>query len=84
MRTEQDVLKDFESLGWKVIENQKSILRLRKPYTEFTYVLIKIFKSTHSYQLKITYIDGLEYGTYSIDMDIHKLLNELFTIWEWI
>lgn len=28
MRTEQDVLKDFEKLGWKVTENNKNWLRI--------------------------------------------------------
>ena len=34
MRTEQDVLNDFEERGWKVVKNNKNWLKLKRLKTE--------------------------------------------------
>ena len=69
MRTEQDVLNDFEKLGWKIIVNNSLKLRLN----------INSFDDLDIDKLEEMYI----YNGYLTIQD-HKLLNELFTIWGWI
>ena len=71
MRTEQDVLKDFEKLGWECTRNDEDdfTLRLKGNPT----CAIWIDKLTKEYSMSCC-----------IDIQEHKLLNELFTIWEWI
>ena len=69
MRTEQDVLNDFEKLSWKIIINNEEEITLR-------YGLVgKLFISRcfEYYQCEC-----------SINIQEHKLLNELFQIWRWI
>ena len=69
-RTEADILKDFEKLGYEI-----------KDYGEYiTFKLgkievIDIWKTTKSYEI----IQGL-----NITMQEHKLLNELFICWGWL
>ena len=70
MRTEEEVLKDFEKLGWKVLNNSNAILLLSMNDYEI---------DIRKYGKKYT-ISSWDY----IDMQEHKLLNELFTIWGWI
>ena len=66
-RTEADILKDFEKLGWKVYlnDNESFWLELER------YGLIQIDKIDKSYKV-----------TFAITMQEHKLLNELFNLWE--
>ena len=54
MRTEQEVLKDFEKLGWKVIENNKNWLKIENMEHEILickmveeYCCDWIFKNEH-------------------------------------
>ena len=69
MRTEEQVLKDFEKLSWKVTQNEKDFLILC--YGERArFVICKHLKSYSS--------NGL------INMQEHKLLTELFQIWNWL
>ena len=71
MRTEQDVLNDFEKLGWYVSRNDEDdfTLRLKGNPT----CAIWIDKLTKEYSMSCC-----------LDMQEHKLLNELFTIWGWL
>lgn len=68
-RTEQEILNDFEKLGYEV-----------KDYGEYiTFKLgrievMDIWKTSKSYEI----IQGIE-----ITMQEHKLLNELFEVWQW-
>ena len=87
-RTAQDVLEDFEALGWKVAED----------YVNFTLKKIKmdfgIFGQTSWYYYITFYNDKQTYRAiansafttngYELSMQEHKLLNELITIWGWI
>lgn len=67
-RTEADILKDFEKLGWKVYTNNNEFL-----YLELEgYGLIQIDKIDKSYKV-----------TFAITIQEHKLLNELFEVWGW-
>lgn len=64
-RTEADILKDFEMLGWKVYlnNNERFWLELEG------YGLIQIDKIDKSYKV-----------TFAITMQEHKLLNELLEV----
>jgi hypothetical protein len=70
-RTEQDILNDFEKLGWKVTQNDEDDFTLRlkgnPPCT------IWIDKLTKEYSMNCC-----------LDMQEHKLLNELFICWGWL
>lgn len=70
MRTEQDVLKDFEKLGYKLLYNNSFCL---------------VFERNNLYTLSISkqYKEYWTDGEISINMQEHKLLNELFQIWGW-
>lgn len=70
-RTEADILKDFEALGWIVTRNDEDdfTLRLKGNPT----CAIWIDKLTKEYSLNCC-----------LDMQEHKLLNELFTLWGWL
>lgn len=75
MRTEQDVLKDFEKLGYEIKVNNASMLYLATNND----VVIHINKLFKGYR---RFYDN-EISNY-VTMQEHKLLNELFTIWGWI
>ena len=70
MRTEEQVLKDFEKLGYEVKENSNSLLALSM--NDFK---INIRKYAKKYS-----VSDWDY----IDMQEHKLIHELFTIWGWL
>ena len=70
IRTEEEILKDFEKLGYKIIENNPNWLELS---LEDENLRIEIFKADMTY----TFDDYL-------DMQEHKLLHELFLCWAWI
>ena len=75
MRTEKEVLKDFEKLGYEVKENTNFDLRL-----ETTYFRIEISKRYKDYT---TYYEDSKFHS-TINLNEHKLLHELFTIWGWL
>lgn len=97
MRTEQEILKDFEKLGYEVITNNKIgiILNLK---TEFLkegfrknhYVeleRIHIFKQIKSYKkYQIETINGHQVFSNKMWFSIqeHQLLHELFICYGWI
>lgn len=77
-RTEQEVLKDFEKLGYEVFCNNDLKLRLEKNNKTIT-----ISKLTRWYSCKNYDYLGKEI-TVHIDMQEHKLLTDLFKIWGWL
>ena len=70
-RTEADILNDFEKLGWIVSRNDEDdfTLRLKGNPT----CAIWIDKLTKEYSMSCC-----------LDMQEHKLLNELFEVWGWL
>ena len=83
MRTEQDVLNDFEKLEWKIIENNEDELVLLQSFkNKIGYYLLKIYKPIGVYR-KMCIIKNEDYSA-DIELQEHKLLNELFQIWGWI
>lgn len=96
-RTEQDVLKDFEALGYEVVTNNEIgiILDFKTALIENGFVKnhymelerININKRTKSYKKDhIEKTNGHQVISDKTWFSIqeHKLLNELFTIWGWI
>ena len=75
MRTEEEVLKDFEKLGYDIIENNDCCIKLN-----FNDCIIRISKYSKFYKC---YWKDSAYANV-IDMKEHKLLNELFSIWGWL
>ena len=78
MRTEKEVLKDFEELGYEVVCNNNLKIKLDNNGD-----ILTISKVSRWY-----YYKGYDYLNKEIavhiDMQEHKLLNELFTIWGWL
>ena len=75
MRTEEEVLKDFEKLGYKIKINNGNKLKLGE-ITE-----IEIDKFWRIYRKDFCYINR---SSRSVNLEEHKLLNELFSIWGWL
>ena len=71
MRTEQEILKGFEKLGWECTRNDEDRLTLR--YSDSCPCAIWIDKNDKHYSSNTI-----------IDMQEHKILNELFTLWGWL
>lgn len=88
MRTEQDVLKDFEELGYEVACNSDGELILEQELkSNYTIInRIHIEKRLQSYSKSQFARLGYHVSTAPlwISMQEHKLLNKLFTIWGWI
>lgn len=84
MRTEQEILKDFEKLGYKRNENDHEyIIRLEKENEKYV-LRLEINKVVLGYcKYEIRKEDCFE-KTINIKMSEHKLLHELFTIWGWL
>ena len=78
MRTGQEVLKDFEKLGYEVVCNNNLKIRLEKNNTTLT-----ISKISRWYSCKTYDYLGNEI-TVPIGMQEHKLLTYLFKIWRWL
>ena len=55
MRTEQDVLNDFEERGWKVVQNNKNWLKLKRLKAEIVICKknppINIWEATQEHKL---------------------------------
>ena len=85
MRTEEEVLKDFEKLGYKVESNNSFYLRLGIQIDEnhFDQRKILINKDSKNYS-KYILLDFEEDRSLNITMQEHQLLNELFNLWGWI
>lgn len=78
LRTETDILNDFEMLGYKITSNTNYIR-----FTDYDKgIEIRIDFECKSY---CKYDRDLCELTYEIiTMQEHKLLNELFEVWQWI
>lgn len=74
MRTEEEVLKDFKKIKWTIYINEPKLIILAyfKKNDFFSSREIRIYKSTKSYLAS------------ELKMQEHKLLNELFQIWNWL
>lgn len=70
IRTEEEILKDFEKIGWKVIVSNSLCM-----------ALFNLKKSTRIFinykSKKISFDD-------KVDFKVFKLLNELFICWGWL
>lgn len=87
-KTEQDVLKDFEKLGWNIAEDyiNFTLKKIKTDYGIFGqtiwYCYITFDKDKQTYRA-ITNGNFTTKG-YELSMQEHKLLHELFTIWRWL
>lgn len=83
-RTEQDILNDFETLGWKVDDGYvnftlKKIITKNNTFGEYLcYCYIVINKENQTYRAE----QRSNWNTegYNFTMQEHKLLNELFEV----
>lgn len=84
-RTEADILKDLEKLGWKVVDGYVNFT-LRKQYVGENalfecvwHCFITINKENKTYSAE----QRSNWNTkgYNLSMQVHKLLNELFICW---
>ena len=89
MRTEQEVLNDFEKLGWFVADGYVNLTfkKIEKAQGMFDEVIdhhcyIIFNKEKQTYSAKN--IHSFCTHEYELTMKEHKLLNELFTIWGWL
>lgn len=85
MRTEQDVLKDFQKLGYEVVCNSDRELILEQEFKSGYTIInrIHIEKRSQAYsKSQFAYCVGT--SPLWVSMQEHKLLNELFTIWGWL
>ena len=80
MRTEEEVLKDFENLIWNVDENNNERLRLSYKKKNGYYEYLEIDKEYKDY----CRYEQHTFVTCYIPINQHKLLNELFSIWGWL
>ena len=78
-RTEQEIIKEFEKLGYKVEQDNDMFLEIGHFDDELEYEYICFNKDEHTYE---KYMLGGE--TMAFTMQEHKLLNELFECWRWI
>lgn len=74
MRTEQEVLKDFEDLGYSIAAKTEGFLELTDNYN-----IINI-----DFEDKEYWKENICCYSLRFTMQEHKLLNELFTIWNWV
>lgn len=80
-RTEQEILNDFEKLGYKVLNlPDKPFIEIGKYNEEYgVWGYIVINKNEYNY---CKFIMGGD--VVPITMQEHKLLNELFICWGWL
>ena len=71
-RTEQEILKDFEKLGY-FIKKETSFITLTNEYDDVIFIDLKDKCYDKSHYLHVV----------SITIQEHKLLNELFEVWGW-
>lgn len=78
-RTEEEILKDFEKMGYEVRKTDKT-LTFRKHEDEEIFIRIE-----YEFKRYSKYDAGLYEMPYEdISIQEHKLLNELFSLWGWI
>lgn len=76
MRTEQEILKDFEELGYEITRKNNIIYLTKEDIALKIECDLKRYGKYDDWLYEIPYIE--------ITMQEHKLLNELFTIWGWL
>lgn len=82
-RTEQEILKDFEALGYKAVVNNEYELELHKNNKKpDMLIVLNILKSAKEYQ-KYMVMNGKMFSR-EIKFQEHKLLNELYEVLQWI
>ena len=69
MRTEEQILQDFEELGYSVMFQNYIWLELERNDDEY----IRMFKCDETYTSSVV-----------LGMQEHKLLTELFNLWGWL
>lgn len=87
-RTELEILKDFEALGWKVADGYTKVTLKKKlvcnderfMWTWICYISIDKENKTYA----VFKNGNFSTNHYDITMQEHKLLNELFEVWQWI
>lgn len=70
MRTEKEILRDFNRSGFKIVENNQRWIVLLKTRTDerlFIYKKKKVY-SAH----------------FKVSVRVHKLINELYQVWGWL
>lgn len=70
-RTEQEVLKDFEKLGYEVVRNDDGWLELEIVGTDVSMMICKLD-------------NNYDFVGDPLTIQEHKLLNELFECWGWL
>ena len=75
MRTEEEVLKDFEELGFDIIYTRQYAIELNNDNCT-----IRISKYSKWYRC----YDKYNKLALPVTMQEHKLLTELFQIWNWL
>lgn len=80
MRTEQEILKDFEKLGYKEQIRNGSILILQG--SDVSLEINTEHKWFRSCEWSI--LSGNTKHSWYFDMKDHKLLHELFECWGWL
>lgn len=75
MRTEEQVLKDFERLGYEIIQNNDTRLVLQNDDIE-----IYFYKKDKEYDKE----DIFSNEANRIDILEHILINELIKVWGWL
>ena len=81
-RTEADILNDFEKLGYKIKQNNSFCLIMINDKTDEVISILK--KDTFTISMGYRkYIKDEDYLATFITMQEHKLLNELFEVWQW-
>ena len=96
MRTEEEVLKDFEELGYKVWKDtDKEFVLIKRIKNLYTLENIKFifYKEEEVYEKFLIHwktsktgkiISNPKVTPFVIFLQEHKLLNELFSIWGWL
>lgn len=89
IRAEQEILKDFEKLGWKKRGGFANKLTLYKQTEERIFYDSKItwncfmqFNENKTYS--VIKLNNFATNEYNLSMQEHKLINELLTIWGWL
>ena len=82
-RTEADIVKDFENLGYKYKQTIGFMLNCISftKNTKASFEVIEINTIEKKYR---KHTGDFEMASLSITMQEHKLLNELFSCWRWI
>ena len=91
MRTENEILKDFENIGYKIEKNKTKFANSENSISLLFEIDspdddIKLIKEIHidfTYKLYNCY-ENYRGRPLHLSMYEHKLLNELFTIWGWL